>query len=85
MFHVNLVSPCFSFSFIFLPPLDRSQELAFCIFFSVDLGIRVLVEQLRFVTGPMKWWNLLDVVLVSLMISSQITQHSGRNQRRAAV
>lgn len=57
------------------PPWTNQGELAFCIFFSVDLGIRVLVEQLRFVTGPMKWWNLLDVVLVSLMISSQITQY----------
>ena len=49
-------------------------ELVFCVLFSVDLVVRMAVEKLRFLTGPMKWWNFLDTVLVSMMIVSQVTQ-----------
>ena len=58
------------------PSWTGTSELVFCILFSVDLVIRVAVEGLRFFIGGMKWWNLLDVVLVSMMILSQVTLQS---------
>ena len=58
------------------PPWAAQGEIIFCVIFSVDLLVRLLVERLHFLMGAMKWWNALDVVLVSLMIASQITQKS---------
>ena len=58
------------------PQWARHAELAFCIVFSLDLMCRVGVERLLFVFGPMRWWNLLDSVLVGMMVVSQITQES---------
>ena len=58
------------------PSWTATSELVFCILFSVDLLIRVLVEGPRFFLGGMRWWNLLDVVLVSMMILSQVTTQS---------
>ena len=51
-------------------------ELAFCIVFSLDLLVRIGVEKIQFVLGAMRWWNMLDFVLVVLMIVSQITPDS---------
>jgi len=58
------------------PEWARHAELAFCIVFSLDLMCRVGVERLLFFFGPMRWWNLLDSVLVGMMVVSQITQQS---------
>lgn len=56
------------------PEWSNWIELGFCILFSADLLVRMAVEKLRFLTGPMKWWNCLDTILVSMMIVSQVTQ-----------
>ena len=56
------------------PEWSVNVELTFCILFSADLLVRLVVEKLKFLTGPMKWWNYLDTMLVSMMIASQVTQ-----------
>lgn len=56
------------------PDWTNGVELVFCALFSVDLVVRIVVERFDFFRGPMKWWNFLDSVLVSMMIASQVTQ-----------
>ena len=58
------------------PAWAQHAELGFCIVFSLDLICRVCVERKQFLFGPLQWWNLLDTVLVSMMVISQVTPHS---------
>lgn len=52
------------------PPMDFifALELAFSIFFLVELILRIAIERLLFLLGSEWRWNLFDAVLVSLSI-----------------
>eukprot|EP00746_Dinoflagellata_sp_MGD_P145055 gnl/MRDRNA2_/MRDRNA2_77720_c0_seq2.p1 gnl/MRDRNA2_/MRDRNA2_77720_c0~~gnl/MRDRNA2_/MRDRNA2_77720_c0_seq2.p1 ORF type:complete len:668 (+),score=101.60 gnl/MRDRNA2_/MRDRNA2_77720_c0_seq2:93-2096(+) len=48
--------------------LFRTCDVIFTLFFSLELGLRVIVERMRFITGRNKAWNFFDSVIVATAI-----------------
>merc|ERR1712113_482058 len=64
-----------------LPPWMVAAEALFCIFYSVELFLRIYVWRLRYIFCPDWKWNLFDIILVISSIQEQVSvimrDHSG--------
>lgn len=62
------------------PEEDRALdalELVFCIFFVVELAVRLLVRRRGFFCDSDRLWNVLDLLIVSWGVVEQAVDHSG--------
>lgn len=58
------------------PMLWKASELAFCIFFTVEVGVRGYVFQCSFFTADGWAWNLFDLVLILLQIIDVVVTYT---------
>ena len=68
----------------------RALDLAFCVFFAVELSVRLLAFGRRFFTMTGCGWNVLDLILVSAQVAEEILlslaeMHSGGLQYNTEV
>lgn len=58
-----------------LPPVFNLIDLLFCVFFVLEITLRVACRCRHFFFGEDKYWNLFDFVVVSLQVVEQVTWH----------
>lgn len=62
----------------------EASEVFFLLFFTVELGVRVLVERFCFLFGREWRWNLLDSVLVTVSIADVVLSESAQSTALAS-